>query len=123
MELVVKRLLFTQLILGLVAAAGIFLLTDFGLPGALAALYGAAITIIGSAFGAWRLYAATRTEGAVSALELFRGLILRFLLMAVLLGAGLVWLKLHPVAVVAGFSLAYLGYLLVKVPAPESSKQ
>lgn len=117
MELVVKRLLLMQLVLGLVAAAGIFLLTDLGLPGALAALYGGAIAVVGSAFGAWRLYAATRAEGVVSAFELFRGLFLRFFLMAALLAAGLVWFQLHPMGVVAGFLLAYLGYFLVKAPA------
>ena len=119
MELVVKRLLLTQLVLGLVAAAGIFLLTDHGLPGALAALYGGAVAVIGSAFGAWRLYAATRTDGVVSAFELFRGLFLRFFLLAALLAAGLVWLELQPLGVVCGFLLAYLGYFIVKAPEPE----
>jgi len=117
MEFVVTRLLLIQLILGLSTAAVVFFLTDLGLPGALAALYGAAITMIGSAFGAWRVCAATCQEGTVSALELFRGLLLRFLLVVALLGGGLVWLRLPPAPVIAGFILAYLGFLLVKTPA------
>jgi F0F1-type ATP synthase assembly protein I len=119
MELVVKRLLLIQTALALAAAVGTFLLTDLGLPGALAALYGGATAVIGSAFGAWRLYAATRTNQLASAFELIRGLLLRFVLMAALLAAGLAWLKLSPGALVAGFLIGYLGYFLVRVPAPE----
>jgi len=122
-ELVVKRLLLIQLALCLVTAAAVLMLTDLGFPGALAALYGGTAAIIGTAFGAWRVRAATAATSAVSAVELFRGLILRMVVIIALLAAGLGWLKLHPAALISGFVVTYLGFLFIKVPRAEPTKR
>ncbi|MES1981222.1 MAG: ATP synthase subunit I [Pseudomonadota bacterium] len=46
---------------------------------------------------------------------LYAGLAQRFMLMMLLLGLGLVQFKLYPLAVIAGFALTQLGYLIAGI--------
>ncbi|MCW8901304.1 MAG: ATP synthase subunit I [Gammaproteobacteria bacterium] len=81
-----------------------------------ATLYGGAIIIASTSFFGWRLRIATQTdynqpaENTVNSAELFKGIILRFVLVIVLLALGLGWFKLLPAGVLSGFIVAQLAF-------------
>lgn len=77
-------------------------------------LYGGAIVIVSSAFFGWRLGIATQTSDAappvVDAAELFKGIVVRFVLVIGLLAAGMGWLKLYPLGILLGLIVAQAGF-------------
>ena len=82
----------------------------------LATLYGGAVIIASTSYFGWRLRIATQTddnkpaENTVNAVALFKGIIIRFVLVIVLLALGLGWFKLLPAGVLSGFIVAQLAF-------------
>ena len=79
----------------------------------MATLYGGVITIASTAYFAWRLRIATETEdqaSAVNSAELFKGIVLRFVLVIGMLALGLGVLKLNPAGILSGFFVAQLAF-------------
>lgn len=117
-----RRTLTVQAILTLIAAA-IALFTK-GDRFALAVVYGGAVTIVGSWLHAWRLLkiAATGevTDPALVGAEVFKGAIFKMGAMIGLLALGMGVLRLNPLAVLIGFTVAYLGFLSARGYAPRS---
>ena len=104
---------------------------------ALHLVYGGAVTSVGTGLHAWRLLKiATPTNakddkigdpiaGQGYALgnagaEAFKGALLKIGAMIALLGFGMGYLKLDPLAVVIGFSVSYLGFMFAGGYAPRS---
>ena len=80
-------------------------------------LYGGAIIVASTLFFGWKLMIATSTADnthSVNTVELFKGIILRFILVVVLLAFGMGWLKLAPAGVLAGLIAAQLGFWFSK---------
>lgn len=114
-----RKLLFAQLTL-LVLAAVIALLQK-GSGFTLALLYGGVVTLVGTLYSAQRLKFATQAgvDGpALNILELYKGIVLKFLLVVALLALGMLWLRLEPLAIVIGFATTQAGYLFVRGYAP-----
>ena len=80
----------------------------------MATLYGGAIIIVSTSYFGWRLRIATQSDEngapAVNTVELFKGIILRFVMVILLLALGLGWLKLPATGVLAGFFVAQLAF-------------
>lgn len=94
-------------------------------PGfALALVYGGVVTGVGTGLHAWRLLkiAGTKDDNDPSSVgaEMFKGAMLKLLAMIGLLAFGMGYLKLDPLAVIIGFSIAYLGFLFARGYAPRS---
>ena len=78
-----------------------------------ATLYGGAVIIASTSFFGWRLRIATQTvdnSPAVNTVELFKGIVFRFVLVIVLLALGMGWLKLSPAGILSGFIVAQLAF-------------
>ena len=78
-----------------------------------ATLYGGAIIIVSTGFFGWRLRIATQTadnQPALNSVELFKGIILRFVLVVGLLALGMGWMKLSPAGILSGFIVAQLAF-------------
>ena len=75
----------------------------------LATLYGGATIIVSTSYFGWRLRIATQTadnKPTVNSAVLFKGILIRFVMVIVLLALGLGWLKLSPVGILSGFIVA-----------------
>lgn len=89
-------------------------------------LYGGAIIVTSTIFFGWKLMIATSTADkdepgsdkasdttgkkmGVNAIELFKGIVLRFVMVVVLLALGMGWLKLEPAGILIGFIAAQAG--------------
>ena len=107
----VVRLLMIQAVLVVLATIIAYLMqgTEFSL----ALLYGGAASIAGTVVGAWRIKVATDeaahnvTHGMA---EIYKGALLRFVLVIALLALGMGVLKLPALAVLIGFIVAQIGY-------------
>jgi hypothetical protein len=78
-----------------------------------ATLYGGAIIIVSTGFFGWRLRIATQTadnQPTLNSVELFKGIILRFVLVVGLLALGMGWMKLSPAGILSGFMVAQLAF-------------
>jgi len=78
-----------------------------------ATLYGGAVIIVSTSYFGWRLKIATEAVDntpTVNSAELFKGIILRFLIVIVLLAVGLGWLKLAPEGILSGFIVAQVAF-------------
>ena len=117
-----RKTLIVQAVLTLVAAA-IALLTK-GDQFAMALVYGGAVTIVGTWLHAWRLLKIATTEvdndPANAGAEVFKGAILKMASMIGLLALGMGALKLDPLAVLIGFTVAYFGFMFARGYAPRS---
>jgi ATP synthase protein I len=104
-------------------AAAIALFTK-GEHFALAVVYGGAVTIAGTWLHAWRLLKIAATgekyDPALAGIEVFKGAVLKLGAMVALLALGMGVLKLNPLAVLIGFTVAYLGFLSARGYAPRS---
>lgn len=109
-----RRVVLTQALLTLLVAGG------FGVVGGtdelLAAVYGGMVTIIVTAWLAWRL----RTAGSPADAgfgAIFLSWMLRYVAVALLLGAGLGYLKLVPLPLLSAFAVTQFGFLMaVRTP-------
>jgi len=84
-------------------------------------LYGGAIIVTSTVFFGWKLMLATqaadKTAAAdigVNTAELFKGIIMRFILVVALLALGMGWLKLAPAGILTGLIAAQLAYWFSK---------
>ena len=82
----------------------------------MATLYGGAVIIASTSYFGWRLRIATQaadnqpTEYSVNSAELFKGIVIRYVMVIILLALGLGWLKLSPAGVLSGFIVAQLAF-------------
>ena len=114
-----RKLLLIQMLILTIAVAVVLPLLGSGV--ALALLYGGAVTLVGTLYSAQRLKLATRPQSdgpALNVSELYKGILLRFVLVVVLLALGMLWLRLQALAVVAGFSITQAGFFFVRGYAP-----
>jgi ATP synthase protein I len=122
LKLALRKTLTVQTVLTLIAAV-IALLTK-GDRFALALVYGGAVTIAGTWIHAWRLLKITATgediDPTLVGAEVFKGAIFKLGTMIGLLALGMGVLKLNPLAVVIGFTVAYFGFLSARGYAPRS---
>ena len=80
-------------------------------------LYGGAVVVTSTIFFGWKLMIATQpadNSHSVNSVELFKGIILRFLMVVGLLALGMGWLKLSPAGVLIGLIAAQLGFWFSK---------
>ena len=107
-------LLKTQFLMGL-SLAFIYLLLS-GLAMFLASLYGLMIALIVSIQSAWKIYqASNNNKKQVVYVQIYRGLIQKYLLALLLFALGLGGLKLAPLPLLSTFALAQLGYVYNRV--------
>ncbi|QKT03608.1 ATP synthase subunit I [Ectothiorhodospiraceae bacterium 2226] len=110
------RLLGVQLLLTL-AVAGAYL-AMVGAASALAALYGGGIALVGSLIAGWRILRAGALAGQnprVGEVEIYMGAAMRFIATLVLLAIGMGLLRLDPLAIIAAFAAAQIGYMFNRV--------
>jgi len=95
---------------------------------ALHLVYGGAVTSIGTGLHGWRLLKIVvpdddndpiAVQGNAGA-EVFKGSLLKLVAMMLLLGFGMGYLKLDPLAVLIGFIVAYAGFMFAGGYAPRS---
>lgn len=110
-----RRVVLTQALLTLLVAGG------FGVAGGpddlWAAVYGGMVTIIVTAWLAWRLRAAGSPVDAGFG-AIFFSWMLRYVAVALLLGVGLGYLKLMPLPLLSAFAVTQFGFLMA-VRAPK----
>jgi hypothetical protein len=84
-----------------------------GLDDLLAALYGGLVTVLVTGWLAWRLRRAGSPAGSPTAGlgVIYSSWIIRYVAVMMLLGAGLGYIKLKPLPLIAAFALAQFGYL------------
>jgi len=106
----VRRVLQAQVLLTLLIAAGFGFAR--GLPAALAALYGGAITIVITGWLARRVRQAgeTATPGA-GLVVIYSSAVVRYAIVVVLVGTGLGALKLSPLPLLCAFAVTQFGFL------------
>lgn len=107
-----KWVISTQLIVSIIVAVAF--LTK-GTWESLAAVYGGFVSICISLLLLWgiqRANIAAKVDPGKSMRILYVGAVQRFVLVLGLLALGVAFFKLDPVAIVAGFALAQVGYLI-----------
>ena len=119
-----KTLLIQAALTGIAAIIALLVKT----PGfALALVYGGAVTSIGTGLHAWRLLkiAATSDDNdpTIVGAEVLKGAMLKIGAMIGLLALGMGYLKLEPLAVIIGFSVAYAGFMFAGGYAPRSPRR
>ena len=105
----VRRVVLTQGVLTLLAAAGFAIATGWSAAGA--ALYGGGVAVVISGWQGWRMRRLGRSGGAASDLiVLYIGVVQRYAAVFVLLGLGLAVWRLAPLPLITAFAVAQLGY-------------
>ena len=109
-----RHVVLTQALLTLLIAGG------FGVAGSQddlwAAIYGGMVTVIITAWLAWRLRAAGSAANTGFG-AIFFSWMLRYVAAALLLGAGLGYLKLVPLPLLSAFAVTQFGFLMAaRVP-------
>ena len=108
-----RRVTGLQLLIGGLTAAGFFVAK--GLWEAQSALYGGFISVVVTYMLARRVERAgeiARQNPRKSMQLLYIGAVQRFVLVAALLGCGLILIKLEPLALIVGLALTQLAYVL-----------
>ena len=80
-------------------------------------LYGGATVVLSTIYFGWKLMIATNAADnthAVNTVELFKGIVLRFVIVVGLLALGMGWLKLAPAGVLIGLIAAQIAYWFSK---------
>ena len=114
MRRVVRRLLLVQIAITLIVALGYIAFQN--LNGFFAALYGGSITLSGTLLMAWRISRAGASgEKQQGYVEIYSGVVQKFILTLVLLAIGMGYLKLDPLAILVSFALTQLSYIANKV--------
>ena len=111
-----RRLVLIQGLLLIAAAVISILIKGYELNFLGALFYGGAISIVSTLINVWRIRIATDTaadNAALSMVELYKGLILRMVVVMALLAIGF-YLKLQPAALIIGFVVAHIGYLFAR---------
>lgn len=96
-------------VIGVQALATVALAVGFGVfagwPQALAAIYGGMVTVVLTAWLAWR----THRAGSLAAI--YSGSVARYALAAAAIGAGIGLLKLVPLPLLVAFAVTQFGFL------------
>lgn len=104
-----RRVVFAQAVLALLVAAG------FGMGGGrsqvVAAVYGGAMTILLTVWLAWRVRRAGNAGGGLA--TIYSGAIARYAMAAAGVAAGIGWLKLSPLPLLAGFAVTQFGFVVL----------
>ena len=111
-----RRLVLIQVSL-LVVAVVFLLVKGYELNYLGALVYGGAVSIVSTLLNAWRIHVATEMaadNAALSMVELYKGLILKMVVVMALLAIGFIVLKLQPGALIIGFIVAHAGYLFAR---------
>lgn len=104
-----RRVVATQLLLTLLTAGGFGAARDT--DDLLAAVYGGAVTVIITSWLAWRLRSAgSPADGGFG--SIYFSWMLRYMTVALLLGAGLGFLKLLPLPLLSTFAITQLGFFV-----------
>lgn len=116
MRRAVHRLLIIQFVIFMLVAS-VYLIFQ-SIDGFIAAIYGGGITLTGTVLMAWRI----RRAGEVAAhekqqgfIEIYAGVIQKFILTLVLMAVGMGYFKLDPLAILVSFALTQFSYLAIKV--------
>jgi len=112
-----RRLVLIQVLLLVVAAVISFLFKAYELNFLGALSYGGAVSIVSTLINAWRIQVATEMaadNAALSMVELYKGFLLRMVVVMALLAIGFIVLKLQPSALIIGFVAAHIGYLFAR---------
>ena len=116
-----RRIVMVQAVLTLGLAAGFGAWQ--GVSAALAALYGGMITLVITAWLAWRLRRLTaQTSGAGMAM-IYSSVAVRYGVAAVLVGAGVGVLKLAPLPLLVSFAVTQFGFLASPRMRPDAKKK
>ncbi len=110
-----SKILFIQLIVVLLTVIGFFCYQD--LYAAQSAAFGGSIAMLNVWQADRSLHLAANTARLSPGSEvtiLYLGIIQRFVVTLVLFVAGMLWLKLSPLALMSAFAVAQLGFLLKK---------
>lgn len=136
LTLALRKTLQIQAVLTGVAAIIALLVKSPGF--AMALVYGGAVTSIGTGLHAWRLLKIAATGDATddiaheskksdpivsqasAGIEVVKGALLKYAAIMGLLALGMGYLKLDPLAVLIGFSVAYVGFVFSGGYAPRS---
>lgn len=111
-----RRVVLAQALLTVGVAIGA--LAFAGLPQMLAVLYGGAITILLTAWLAWRM----RRAGSLAAI--YSGVLARYALAAAAIGVGIGLLGLSPLPLLGAFAVTQFGFLvLLRRPCPGADKE
>lgn len=116
MRRVVRRLFIIQLVLTLIIALSYLIFQS--LNGFFAALYGGCITLSGTLLMAWRISRAGEAgskEKQQGYIEIYAGVVQKFILTLVLMAIGMGVLKLDPLAVLVGFAITQFSFIANKV--------
>lgn len=112
-----RRLILIQVSLLVLTAVISLLLKGYELNFLGALFYGGAISIVSTLINVWRIRIATETaadNAALSMVELYKGFLLRMVVVMALLAIGFMALKLQPDALIIGFVVAHIGYLFAR---------
>jgi len=112
-----RRLILIQVSLLVLTAVVSLLLKGYELNFLGALFYGGAISIVSTLINVWRIRIATETaadNAALSMVELYKGFLLRMVVVTALLAIGFMALKLQPDALIIGFVVAHIGYLFAR---------
>ncbi len=116
MRRVVRRLFVIQLALTLIIALSYLIFQS--LNGFFAAIYGGSITLTGTLLMAWRISRAGEAgskEKQQGYIEIYAGVVQKFILTLVLMAVGMGVLKLDPLAVLVGFAVTQFSFIANKV--------
>ena len=111
-----RRLVLIQGVLLVVVAVISLLLKGYEQNLLSALFYGGAVSIVSTLINAWRIRIATEMaadNAALSMIELYKGLMLRMVVVMALLAVGF-YIKLQPTALIIGFVVAHIGYLFAR---------
>ena len=123
MRRVVRRLLIVQFAILLIVAVVYLALNNIN--GFIAALYGGSITLSGTLLMAWRINRAgdiASQNTQQGSIEIYTGVMQKFLLTLLLMAVGMGYLKLDPVAILASFALTQLSFTANKVDTAFKNK-
>ncbi len=116
MRRVVRRLFIIQLALTLIVALSYLIFQS--LNGFFAAIYGGTITLSGTLLMAWRISRAGEAgskEKQQGYVEIYAGVVQKFILTLLLMAFGMGVLKLDPLAILVGFAITQFSFIANKV--------
>lgn len=111
-----RRIVMAQAVITLCLAAGFGAWRGWG--AALAALYGGMITLLITAWLAWRLQRLTAQTAGVGMAMIYSSAAVRYGVAAVLVGAGIGALKLAPLPLLVCFAVTQFGFLVAPRARP-----
>lgn len=123
MRRVVRRLLIVQFAILMVVALVYLALNNIN--GSIAALYGGSISLSGTLLMAWRINRAgeiAAQDTRQGSIEVYTGVMQKFILTLLLMAVGMGYLKLDPIAVLISFALTQLSFTANKVDTAFKNK-